>query len=259
VTPGNGVAWQYRTNTAGTTRSFNTSGLSAPYWVKLVRSGNIFTGYRATDGTNWVQQGSVTNPLASSAWVGLAVTSHDSTTLCAATFDNVVAPGWPTSYPPPAPAILTITATNAQASLTWAAVSGANSYNLKRALTNGGPYSTVTNLDTTSYTDAGLTNSTTYFYVVSALNLAGESTNSVPASVTLPTIAPSISLASTHTNLTLSWPLECAAFDLFACTNLASTNWQKVTSPAPQIISNQWQISIPISISSPSLFYRLLK
>ena len=249
VTPGNGVTWQYRTNTAGTTRYNNTAGLNAPYWVKLVRSTNTFTGYRSSDGTNWLQQGSVTNATASSAWIGLALTSHDSTTLCTATFDNVVAPGWPTSYPPPALASLTATAANAQASVSWAASSSAISYNLKRALTNGGPCLTVANVTTTNYTDVGLTNSTTYYYVVSALNLAGESTNSAPVSVTLPTIAPSIVLAATRTNLTLSWPLACAGFDLFSCTNLATGNWQKVTSPASEVISNQWQISIQYPIA----------
>ena len=61
VTPGNGVTWQYRSSTGGGTTWNNTSGLSAPYWVKLVRSGNIFTGYRSSDGTNWTQQGKMTN------------------------------------------------------------------------------------------------------------------------------------------------------------------------------------------------------
>ena len=53
VTPGNGVTWQYRSSTGGSTTDNNaTGGLSAPYWVKLVRSGNTFTGYRSPDGAN---------------------------------------------------------------------------------------------------------------------------------------------------------------------------------------------------------------
>ena len=39
VTPGNGATWQCRTNSGGGTSWNNTAGLSAPYWVKLVRSG----------------------------------------------------------------------------------------------------------------------------------------------------------------------------------------------------------------------------
>jgi hypothetical protein len=207
VTPGNGVTWQYRTNTAGTTRVNNTPSLSAPYWVKLVRSGNIFTGYRSPDGTSWTQQGTVTNALASSAYIGLALTSHDSSSLCAATFDNVTAPGWPPSVPPLAPAGLNATAGDRQAALSWAASITALSYNVKRALTNGGPYTTVTNVATTSYTDIGLTNGSTYHYVVSALNLAGESTNSAQVSVTLSGFAPAglIATAISTSEINLGW------------------------------------------------------
>ena len=42
-------------------------------------------------------------------------------------------------------------------------------YRVKRATTNGGPYTTVTTVTTVSYTNTGLTNGTTYYYVVSAL------------------------------------------------------------------------------------------
>jgi hypothetical protein len=60
VTPGNGVTFQYRSTTGGTSGFNNTTGLNAPYWVRLVRSGNTFTGYRSLDGVNWTQQGSRT-------------------------------------------------------------------------------------------------------------------------------------------------------------------------------------------------------
>ena len=57
VTPGNGVTWQYRSSAGGGTSWNNTGSLNAPYWVKLVRSGSTFTGYRSPDGANWTQQG----------------------------------------------------------------------------------------------------------------------------------------------------------------------------------------------------------
>ncbi len=68
-------------------------------------------------------------------------------------------------------------------SLSWTASSGATSYNVKRSTTSGGPYTTVaTGVTTTSYTDFGLSSGTTYYYVVSAVNLIGESANSIQAS-----------------------------------------------------------------------------
>jgi fibronectin type 3 domain-containing protein len=86
---------------------------------------------------------------------------------------------------PAAPTGLTATAGDKQAALSWNAVSGATSYTVKRATTNGGPYTTVaSNVTTTSFTNTGLTNGTTYYYVVSAVNSAGESANSAQASAT---------------------------------------------------------------------------
>jgi len=79
---------------------------------------------------------------------------------------------------------LQATAGNAQISLTWNASSGAASYNVKRSTTNGGPYTTIASPTTASYTDTGLTNGTPYYYVVSAVNSAGESNPSSQATAT---------------------------------------------------------------------------
>jgi fibronectin type 3 domain-containing protein len=90
--------------------------------------------------------------------------------------------------PPPAPTGLAATAGNAQVSLTWTASAGATSYHVKRSTTSGGPYTQVAAPATTNDTDTGLTNATAYYYVVSALNAAGESANSAQVSAT-PVIA----------------------------------------------------------------------
>ena len=85
---------------------------------------------------------------------------------------------------PSAPMGLVAAAGSAQVSLTWNPSSGATSYNVKRARTSGGPYTQVTNTSASNDTDAALTNGTTYYYVVSALNSAGESANSSEVSAT---------------------------------------------------------------------------
>jgi beta-galactosidase len=71
-----------------------------------------------------------------------------------------------------------------QVSLRWLSSIGANSYNVKRALVSGGPYTNVAGVSTASFTDVGLTNGTTYYYVVSAINSALESANSAQVSAT---------------------------------------------------------------------------
>ena len=101
ITPSNGVAWQFRTNTGGTTTWGNTAGPTAPYWVKLVRIGNTFTTYSSPDGVNWTAQGTDTFTMAATAYVGLAVSSQNNSSLATATFDNVTVNGVTYTNPPP--------------------------------------------------------------------------------------------------------------------------------------------------------------
>jgi fibronectin type 3 domain-containing protein len=60
---------------------------------------------------------------------------------------------------------------------------GAASYNVKRSTSAGGPYSLLANVKGTTYVDRAVTNGTTYYYVVSAVNEAGESGNSAEKSI----------------------------------------------------------------------------
>jgi hypothetical protein len=94
----------------------------------------------------------------------------------------------PVAPPPPTiPAVptgLQATGGNAQVSLTWTASTGATSYHVKRSTTSGSAYTQIAAPAATNYTDTGLTNSTAYYYVVSALNTAGESGNSNQATAT---------------------------------------------------------------------------
>jgi fibronectin type 3 domain-containing protein len=73
--------------------------------------------------------------------------------------------------------------------LTWNAASLATSYNIKRSIASGGPYSTIANVSGTSHADMAVTGGTTYHYVVSGVNSAGEGPNSAQASAT-PTAPP---------------------------------------------------------------------
>ena len=59
VTPGNGVSIQYRNGTGTSAIDLaRQTGVVAPYWVKLVRSGNTFSGYSSPDGSTWTLVGS---------------------------------------------------------------------------------------------------------------------------------------------------------------------------------------------------------
>lgn len=89
LTPSNGVTWVYRSTTGGSASGGRTSGLVAPYWVRLVRNGSTFTGYYSADGVTWTQEGTVTLTMASSSYIGLVVSSRTNSQLGTATFDNV--------------------------------------------------------------------------------------------------------------------------------------------------------------------------
>jgi len=91
LSPTNGVAMEVRLTTG--TSAINMvnwiHGVPVPQWLKLVRSGNAFTGYYSANGSTWTQIASTNVTMASSATAGLAVSAHDNTSLNTATFDNV--------------------------------------------------------------------------------------------------------------------------------------------------------------------------
>jgi len=121
----------------------------------------------------------------------------------------------PQSPVPPVPVGLTATAGAQQVALSWTASSGATSYNLKRSTTSGGPYAQVGAPTATTLTDTGLTNGTTYFYVVSAVNASGESANSSQVSATpkspVPAVPTGLSATAGIQRVALSWNASSGA------------------------------------------------
>jgi uncharacterized repeat protein (TIGR03806 family) len=89
VTAGGFSSFQWRA--AENNSSGNTDGPACqiPYWVKLVRSGDTFTGYVSADGENWQRVDSVTIPMNKTIYVGLALSAHNNSALNSALFDNV--------------------------------------------------------------------------------------------------------------------------------------------------------------------------
>lgn len=98
--------------------------------------------------------------------------------------------------PPPvsvpiAPVLQSALSGDATVSITWSSVRGGRTYRLYRSTSPGGEGGTpiATNLSGNYYTDTGLTDGTTYYYKISAVNLKGESALSNEQSAT-PTSAP---------------------------------------------------------------------
>jgi autotransporter-associated beta strand protein len=171
--------------------------------------------------TNDVDGGISTNP---AAWIDMPATAT-------VNLMNVTNPSDLAVYyrmrlvPPPtpsgAPTGLTAKPTNTAVILSWTApASYARSYNIKNSTVSGGPYTTVGNTIATTYTNAGLINGTTYYFVVSALNYYGESANSAEVSATplaIPPAAPTgLTAQSTHSLVQLNWtaPISATSYNI---------------------------------------------
>lgn len=158
-----------------------------------------------------------------------------------------------------APAGFVGTMGDGQASLNWNASLNANGYNLKRSLTNGGPYALIAaNLSTLAVTDDGLLNGTNYYYAVTATNAAGESGNSVQVNVRpVSATPPQLSCSLNNGQLQLAWPGDHTGWLLQIQTNSSGvglgTNW--VTLPGS---GQNDQYPAPVASTVQSVFYRLL-
>ncbi len=91
LSSGNGVAFQNRTVTDGTSNNVNIEGITAPYWLKLVIKGTIYTAFMSPDGLAWTQVGDPVDAgfgNGTPVYGGLAITSHDNSLLSTAHVDN---------------------------------------------------------------------------------------------------------------------------------------------------------------------------
>ncbi len=66
---------------------------AAPGWVRLVRTGSLFSAYKSADGNVWTLVGTKTIAMGATAYVGLAITSHKAAVAATATFTNVTISG----------------------------------------------------------------------------------------------------------------------------------------------------------------------
>ncbi|MGI8907379.1 MAG: fibronectin type III domain-containing protein [Candidatus Sumerlaeaceae bacterium] len=114
---------------------------------------------------------------------------------------------------PAAPTGLAATAASpSQINLSWNNVLNESGYVVARSTTSGGPYTDIATLgaNVTSYSNTGLAQNTSYYYVVRATNSAGASANSAQAAATTPVAPPAApsglsATALTQTKVSLSW------------------------------------------------------
>jgi hypothetical protein len=89
VTPENGVLFMQRSQNAGPTAADSGGASDGAVWLKLSRQGNAFASFRSADGQTWQWLGTEEVNLPDELYFGLAVNSHDNSSLATATFGNV--------------------------------------------------------------------------------------------------------------------------------------------------------------------------
>jgi hypothetical protein len=93
VTPGNGIAVQYRPTARAAAVQLATLAGKVPVYLQVARAGTTFSAYTSADGVTWtlVPGSSVTlSGLGGTVLAGLAVAAHNTSALCTVTFDTVV-------------------------------------------------------------------------------------------------------------------------------------------------------------------------
>ncbi len=169
-------------------------------WQTTQLTGTLNLAYSTDGGVTWTtiaagvaDTGTYTWPTAgipAAAAVVVRVSSTVTPTLYATSYPFALV----TPVAPAAPTGLTATGGNTTAALTWTTPAGTPSpqlYRVKRGTASGGPYTTVATISVpagetlpTTYVDAGLTDGTAYYWVVTAVANGAESAASNQATAT---------------------------------------------------------------------------
>ena len=168
ATPGNTqITLMWPVVTGATSYSVQRSPVTGgPYTAVGAPAGPSYTDNGLTNGTAYFYVVAATNAAGPGA-------------------NSTEATATPIATVPVAPLGLTATGSNGQIILNWTASAGATGYTVYRSGVTGGPYTVVaTGLNATTYTDTGLSGSTTFYYVVVATNGAGAGAYSAEVNAT---------------------------------------------------------------------------
>lgn len=89
--PGSAMRWQRRNNTSSGTSSTKAGSAALPNaWVRIVRTGNSFCGYKSSDGAKWTLISSNSISMAPNIYIGLALASGSTTKPTSCVLSNIL-------------------------------------------------------------------------------------------------------------------------------------------------------------------------
>jgi hypothetical protein len=170
-------------------------------------------------------------------------------------------PGYPVATAPPgAPASLAAFPGDRQVLLIWNGAALASAYNVKRSNRSGGPYlPAASGLQAASFTDTNVADLVTYYYVVTATNLAGEGPASAEVSATptgpVPSVGTNLAVSVSAGSVTIAWPEAYVGWVLQ--TNALALRNPMGWGDVPWSATND-QLTVPAGPSDrPTEFFRL--
>ncbi|MDR3457203.1 MAG: fibronectin type III domain-containing protein [Verrucomicrobiae bacterium] len=174
-----GVRLLWRATTSGPVSAITNAGFTGPGWLRLRRTGNVFSAAYRSDSGAWQPVGTdQTIVMNATAYGGLAAAGGTTIAPATTVFSNVVGnsvfsptPAAPTGFS------ATANATNALA-LNWTDnATNETGFSLEASTNAGMAWNPVTTTaaGVTSFTNSGLLAGTAYYYRLAAINAAGLS------------------------------------------------------------------------------------
>jgi hypothetical protein len=172
---------------------------------------------------------------------------------------RLVKPYQPVTIVTAAPPVVSITYSNSSAQLTW--LGNGSFYNVYRSTASGSGYVQIASLITSNgFSDGNLQNGSTYFYLVSALNILGEQSAysaevaARPASSDSQPVNFYLASKGAQNGIQFNWATDHIGWRLMINTNnLSQPNWIAVTNS--ETTNQMW---LPNDSSQAGVYFRLV-
>ena len=207
MTPSAGMVFSYRATSGANAITVPFSKVTGAEYLKIVRSGNTFTGYYSLNGTSWTQA-YTTSSVALNGTVddGLVLTSDSASKINTTIFNHVITDGNPNVVTPASASPSPVTTTKTTLSVLGGDQEGESALTYTWAATTVPP-ATVAPTFATNGTNASKSDVATFFkagtytFTVTIANSLGYSTTS---SVSVTVVSTQTTVATTPTTVTLS-------------------------------------------------------